>query len=261
MIQTERVIASEALRFLRKDPSKVALTVGLYALTLRDAKAAKTLRASYFFARHLDDLLDGELISPHQPDTYAEGLIQQIATSKYDPDCRMARLIQYALPRLQAVALPEDNPKQEFITLINSLVFDYHRRQSRQTLPTSMLYSHYENTVNPSLNLLSTTLHGTLRAKDIPTYATNLSRLYSIRDLSKDWHLGIVNIPEHVLGEASLSTNAAFDQVVSNSVVRTWAQEELCAATDELQVVSKQLADMPPELPNRIISSMIKKAS
>lgn len=57
----EGIIASEAHRFIQKDPSKLKLVAGLYALSGVNLELGKVARASYFFIRHLDDLLDGEM--------------------------------------------------------------------------------------------------------------------------------------------------------------------------------------------------------
>ena len=68
----ERENAREALRLVRKEtPQHVSLVLGLYALSCKERELGKVARTSYFFMRHMDDALDGDMHLGTDPLPYA----------------------------------------------------------------------------------------------------------------------------------------------------------------------------------------------
>ena len=56
----ETLAGREAFRLFRRSPEKYVRGVsGLYMLSLADSGIGRLARASYFFIRHVDDVLDG----------------------------------------------------------------------------------------------------------------------------------------------------------------------------------------------------------
>jgi phytoene/squalene synthetase len=256
----ERTAAAEAVRLVRKDRSKLKLTLGLYALTLKGREIGKLSRASYFFARHLDDVLDGELDITDDPVDYARSLQGQVKSGQFDASSRIARLVRYSLPILESKAIPEDNPRAEFSGLIDALIYDHDRRITRRTLRSEELEQYYGNVINPGINVLMMGFGSKLRSQDIPGYAPSLGRLYSVRDLEKDWDLGIINIPSAELTQAGLTSHADYSLVSSSAAVRSWAINEVQDAGQELREIQQGLADIVEPLPRMILDGLAKQA-
>ena len=265
MRHTEIVIAREAARFVRKDREKIPLTLGLYALSLKDRSLGAVARASYFLLRHLDDILDEERPVDEDPVKYAQDLQEQIETGDYDPSNPIAQLPKFAIPILESKASTDDNPRHDFVKAIDALIFDYWRRQERRPLSETELDNYYHEVLDPGLNLMLIGFDSAMRVRDIPGYSPSLGRLYSIRDLRKDWRLGIVNIPQRVLKYFGLNSNSPFDEVVSNIGVRPWIRREVELGTRGLIGIQRGLASLDESLTKKVLTgfanSAIKSAS
>ena len=67
-MSVEYLVAKEAMKLLARDPSKYIRGVsGLYLLSSKGLELGRVARASYFFVRHVDDLLDGHSNSVEDP--------------------------------------------------------------------------------------------------------------------------------------------------------------------------------------------------
>lgn len=257
----ERATGTEALRFVRKDKAKLKVVLGLYALSLKDRETGKVARASYFFLRHLDDLLDGEVAGvTNDPVSYADSYRSQIETREFDPDSRIAKLAQFALMVLERKAKPTDNPSGEFIRVIDAMTIDYERRQERCALSSDALLSQYSNTLDPSFNLLLIGMDSDVRAEDAPTLSPSLSRLYSVRDIAKDWQQGIINVPRETLTAAELTTQATYEQLKAAPIINEWVEQEVNEASANLTTVQQQLTQLPERLTRRILNGLTNSA-
>ena len=241
--EVERIVASEARRFVGKDPSKLKLVAGLYALSGVNLELGKVARSSYFFIRHLDDLLDGEMEGSGITDPlgYAEDLKDQVVRRRFRAIPRIGRLAAHALPILERRGRPDDDPTADFVQVIDALVFDYHRRLERRALTSEELSVYYHDVLDPGVNLLLMGFQSDLRVSDLPTFAPNLGRLYSIRDVGKDWGLGFINIPGEVLARSGSDRNMPLEEVVGNPSIQEWFMRELAEPTANLQAIRQEL--------------------
>lgn len=260
MNSIEGVVAKEAWRFVKKDRTKLKLTLGLYALSGKDRELGKVARASYFFIRHLDDLLDGEMTSTSDPLAYAENLKDQIARSDYDDSMPLARLAKFAIPVLEKRGTPQDNPNGDFLRVIDALVFDYHRRMERGVLTADELGNYYHEVLDPGLNLMLIGFESSIRANDLPDFSPNLGRLYSLRDLDKDWTLGFVNIPRNILQNAGVTQFSDFSEVNTNPTIEQWKINEFIEASENLNLVQQQVSVYDEPLARGVLKGFISQA-
>lgn len=256
----ESTIAHEALRFVRKDPSKLKLVLGLYALSAKDHELGKVTRASYFFVRHLDDLLDGEMEIVQDPLEYALDLRDQIETHRIRQNSKIARLGGFAIESLEKRSRPEDNPRGDFVRAIDALIFDYHRRLDRRVLSSEQLQTYYSEVLDPGLNLMLIGFDSSMRANDIPAFSPNLGRLYSLRDLEKDWELGFINIPKSVLQTASLTSHSSFEQVSHNEIINHWTGYEKEAASQNLFDFGQQINTLEEPFTRKVLDGLVNQA-
>lgn len=256
----DKIVRHEAIRFIEKDRTKLKLVLGMYALSLKDRELGKVARASYFFARHLDDILDGERTFIGDPVEYALTHREQIETGVFDRSSPLSRLAEYSIPILDKRAKHRDNPRGEFVRLIDAMVFDHDRRQARRTLTYNDLQSYYSNSLDPGLNLMLIGFESDIRAADIPAFSPNLGRLYSVRDLKKDWQLGIINIPDDVLGLAELDAYAPYDTIRSNRTTRGWRSMEIIDAGNRLMSLQGDIAGLQEPLTSKVINGLANSA-
>lgn len=255
----EQIIASEARRFAGKDPTKRKLVAGLYALSAVSPELGKVARASYFFIRHLDDLLDGEMTGVANPLEYTEHLREQIIQGRPGTTRSIGRLASYALPVLEKRGHPTDNPRADFVQVIDAMVFDYHRRQTRQALSGAELTDYYHHVLDPGANLMLMGFRSVIRVNDLPSFSPNLGRLYSVRDIRKDWELGFINIPTEVLIDGQLDPDMPFDILVRNQFAQDWFAAEIHEAGMQLQTIKPSL---PPteHVTHLALSGLISQA-
>lgn len=260
-VETEN--AKEAIRLLRKEiPKHIPQVIGLYILSCRNPELGKVARASYFFMRHMDDLLDGDMDLEIDPLSYAYQIRNQIETGKYKGAPQIINLAQFSIETLNKKSRDGDNPRNEFLGAIDSIIFDYHRSRERKSLPRSELDQYYKKTFFPVINLLLIGLQSELRASDIPTFAYCQGRIYTIRDLRTDWGRGTINVPQEVLETAGLSTNSSYPDLIQNPRLQQWIQEELTQNKQELLKLQWRMQsnshDLTYTICNLYIRSMLK---
>lgn len=255
----ERENAREAFRLIRKEPPRhVSLVLGLYALSCKEKELGKVARSSYFFFRHMDDLLDGDMKYKENPLSYALGIREQIESGNFTGKPSVVDLAKYSISTLESRGNKEDNPRQDFLTSIDSIIFDYERSQQRRILNKSELDEYYWKTFSPVVNILLIGLKSKLRAKDIPALSMTQGRLYTIRDLETDWTRGTINIPQEVVDLASLSSEASFREVKQNPIIQKWFREEALECKNELLELQNLLKNNGEGLTSAICNRLIK---
>ena len=89
-------------------------------LSLVDLGIGRLARATYFFIRHVDDVLDGGRNSTGDPLSYVLDMRSQIATGDFRGSPPIVDLAQYALVGLGGRAQKDDDPKQDILDAVNS---------------------------------------------------------------------------------------------------------------------------------------------
>lgn len=239
-MQVESDSLHEAKRFWQKDPSKKTLIAFLGATSLIRPGKGTLIRSLYYFVRGIDDLLDGEYVGDPitaDPKGYAEDIKYQIVKNgTVQPNDRLTRLGNYAVPRIFRLASKNDNVGVSISTLIDEMVFDYDRRQNRAVSNAIRLKQNYTGGLDESLNLLFVALGSSIRSRDIGAYSFAQGRLYAARDLEKDWGLGIINVPSEVLiGRAKLTSEVPYSELIAEPLIETWLQGEITQGVDDMK--------------------------
>src|SRR3990167_622291 len=162
-LRTEIDIGREALRFVKKDPSKLKMVSALYALSLHGIEKGRVVRSAYFLMRYLDDLLDGEMGEVEDGPAVADNVKTQLETRNFDMSTSFGRMAAYAVPRLEAAAGPKDDPVNEFNRLIEAMLFDNARQKELKTLSADELELYYREIIEPGLNITLLTVGSNLR--------------------------------------------------------------------------------------------------
>jgi len=257
----EGIVWDEAKRFLNKDPSKRKLILGLYALSLKGLETGKLARASYFYVRHLDDLLDGEMPGIANPSEYARDRRKQVETKEFTGGSAIDSLAKYILPRLERKAKPTDDPQNEFLTVIDAMMHDGDRRLDRRVSSTDDLLAHYKKSMDPGLNIFLMATESDLRTNAIPDYGTSLERLYNVRDLAKDWNLGLINVPEEVLDTAELTPDVTYHELKNSAVIDEWRHGEIKDASAYLWQIQESVLPDTEALTRRVLGGLAQQAA
>lgn len=262
----ESTVALESVRFLRKDPAKLPMVLSLYAASIAGFDAGELTRAAYFFIRHLDDALDGEIpldvIKSHgypDPRAYAEALRDQAFGLTDLGPSRIARLGRRAITGLsERVKYGEDTTSLNS-DIIDELIFDYERRLSRESVSAERL-SQYYGLFNAFLDITFIALGRKTRTSQFPDFGPSQGRLYSIRDLGKDWDLGIVNVPEDVLQAAEIATTDPYRALAGSPITQDWAREEVEAGRRGMISTLDSLKHVDERIPRLLVSGLAKGA-
>lgn len=258
----ERLAAIESARLVGREPLKYgALVAGMYALSLKDGELGKVIRTSYLFLRHIDDYLDEGKENPNGRLPYVLDLRNQIESGGFAREPKIAELAKYSLEVLERKAGPSDNPRQDFLTVIDSMVFDYKRSKERSMLSNEDLNDYYHDTFFSVVNLTLIALGSQFRANDIPALSYGQGRVFSVRDLEEDWQRGVINIPKEILEQAKLTQYSTIGEVKEHTVIRKWLYDELSQSKEELIAVKIKLQQSGEKFTPRLCNGVTKTAS
>lgn len=261
----EAFCLKEGVTLIKRDRRFISHIAGLYLLSFKTSgniETGRLARASYFFFRDLDDRVDGVREHDGSPLHYALNIRHQIESGRFSSTPEIVELAKYSIPVLERRARQDDNPRQDFIAVIDANLFDYERRHERRVLSTEEIQQYYQATFPPLLNILFVGLGSALRARDVPNMANCQGAVYTVRDLEEDWNLGIINIPNEVLQEAQLTSSRGIDEVRTNHIVGRWLRDGLDRVRPQLLSLQEQFGrlDEPATsfLCNGLVRSMLK---
>jgi phytoene/squalene synthetase len=232
-----QLVNREAKRLLERDLKKYWKRVlGLYSIGLMNLILEKEYkkdlgqitRLSYFFFRHIDDVLDGDFQIDENPKLYVHRIQTQIKTSEpnNNPIVNMGR---HSLKLINNLSTPADQPEELFDLSIQTMLDDYDRSQTRTALNSEELDQYYYNTFAPILNLMFIGFQSKLRVSQdsLADLALCQGHIYTLRDLKDDWENGIINIPSEILIAQNISTNDSYQKVFTNQAVQQWIASEI----------------------------------
>lgn len=252
----------EAFTLLRRDRKYFKGTIGLYLLSLPDCELGQIARTSYFFARYVDDVLDGDREIGTHPLLRVNDLREQIACDNYKKGDRIAALAKFAIARLNERKRDGDDPEANFLKAIDIVIFDYERAEERRVLNFDELEDYYWKAFSPVVNLSLIAVQSQFRANDIRELSICQGIVYSLRDLKEDWAHGIINIPSEVLDRAGLDEYSSYEEVSTNPGVIKWFKEELDYCQLALISLQNKLKESRERITfmmcNVLINSMLK---
>ncbi len=260
-IETEILIAKEATALVKRRPSYSKMVLGLYLLSLYGLGRSRVMRASYLPIRFVDDLLDGDAQGEGDPLTYAQELSEHITTNTLT-ETPIERQLCYALDVLESKAKPNDNPREDFVKSINTIVFDRVRASERRILSAKEIEQYYRDAFDPVINITLMAIDSNLRCSDIPALSYGQGRVYSARDFKEDWNRGIINIPGEVISSAGLSSVSTFEAINKKSEIIDWLHRSLAITKHDLldtQLLLSQLQEKRTRVVcNSLITPMLK---
>lgn len=258
-IQSRRIMIQESARVISRGPekySKMILGIWMMPLLIRDTGV---VRESYFFMRHIDDVLDGDFPNLNQnPLEYVEnirmGLIEK--NLEVSPICILA---ERSLQVLEKRKKEGDVPRQDFLDGIEGMMGDYKRMQVRELLKGEDYRQNYINSFGPHHNIALVGVRSNLRSKDIETFSYCQGLAYGLQDFDTDWQRGLINIPGEVLGIVGITVNDSHSEVRSNYIVRDWIESEVGQSRVDLNSFLKKLNNLPGEKQAKIFCNSLSR--
>lgn len=245
IMSVDQICREEAFELVKRSPKYWLMVLSFYLKGIGNALPAKVFRAGYFFARHIDDVLDGDRPSiTSDPKTYVESIVESMDASEGGPE--IVELYRFTVKHLAAMVHADESPEAYFKRVIkDAMLFDYERAQERRILSSEELEQYYEDTFEPVMDIALIGTGSSMRCTDIPEAIWTQGHLYSIRDLSDDLSAGIINIPREVLEESSIDTSKPFsaEDAYADPVISKWVEDEIALAKTKLQDWLEKLED------------------
>jgi hypothetical protein len=240
----ERLCLEEAGHLVVRSPKYWQLVFTMYLSSLRDALSAKVLRASYFFCRHIDDVLDGDRYVSDDPKDYVYAILRAMHNESDGPE--VVELYRFAVRHLISLANTRGEPDKLFRCVIEkAMLFDYKRAQTRRVLTGVELHQYYDDTFAPVMDLALMIAGSSLRSVDMPEAVNVQGHLYSVRDLDRDLRGGIINIPAEELAKSSINVGRPFgrEEVLADPYLSKWVENEVRIYGEYLSGWRQKLTD------------------
>jgi len=247
-VEVNKLISEEAQQLTNRDRRYFAVVAPMRIWTLLSSEKGQQLESAYYFARHIDDVLDGDRVTPDgtDPESYVHQILDSLDGKSVGGDPAITALYRRALVYESVTSVAGDDFERDIRHLIDAMLFDHHRTKSWQETgqPTILsgdeLDDYYHETFGTSLNITLASTGSGLRSKDLDDFICALGKMYSVHDLEEDLARGILNIPSEILAnvEANLTDLAS---IADSRIVREWAKEELVANEAVLFAVNRRL--------------------
>ncbi|MEI7689703.1 MAG: squalene/phytoene synthase family protein [Candidatus Saccharibacteria bacterium] len=241
--QVERAVFVETRRLLARDRKKyLGMVMGLYCCGFLNgvtADDARVTRAGYFFARHIDDALDGENTDYDGGQALLNQLplkVSELESSEH----KIAPLGRYAMRGLIARQRAGDQPANDMQRLIDSMTLDYERSRSAKLFNNEDQLTKYYGDAMRGTNIMLIGFNSKLREdKDFNANGNGLGRVYSARDLQDDWERQMFNIPRDSLDDMGIdltdeNSMPTYEQLIKSDNFKTWQIDQLSLARQEL---------------------------
>lgn len=243
-LEIEGICLQQFLRLARRDPRYLGLVIPMYGRSVHSLVRSQMLRATYCFARFLDDVLDGDCAVSEDPGTYVRRVLQQAQSGFFSTETVASRLGRFIFQNVDRFAPAQDHPSKELIILIEAMLFDRKRACERLLLTQEELAAHHRRTFSSALNISLCIVGSYTRATSIPDVIQAQGCLYTIRDLCQDLSRALVNIPLDVVEEARRqgARDLSYDALRRTTAVQMWFGEELAHGAGCVEQVGRVLA-------------------
>jgi fatty acid desaturase/membrane-associated phospholipid phosphatase len=245
-IDVELLCLRNLMLFGRRHPRYWLVALGLLRDSVPRLRASRVLRTGFCFLQQVDDLLDGDRPSAHEPLDVVDEVVQAIVSGRYGSDdlMRLAEAFvsdMRAVGGTQAIAI--------VLSLIDVMQRDRRRSRDHAIWTGQELREHHRATFGRSIDLMLIARRSSLRAADVPELIDALGWCSTMRDLQEDIAAGLVNVPQDVVNAARIEDMQSMkhDELVATAAVRAWIESErrhaitLLDATDgRLDALGKQ---------------------
>lgn len=243
-LKIEYMCAREFARLICRDSRYLGLTVSMYGRTLNSPTRAQMLRAAYCLARLIDDVLDGDIIIPGDPEVYVFYLMHQAKAGMIAGRNLPSRLGRFVFENINRFGRNSEIPAEYLHVLVESMLIDRRRARKKLLLSDRQLHTHLVKTLEAAHNAALCISNARARAPDIPHLIRAQASLYTLRDLKTDISRGLVNIPEDVvtLARDQGCNSLSYDALFSTSAVKKWIADEFAFGRGHLEAAGHQLA-------------------
>lgn len=243
-MSVEKICLEESAQLLLRSPKYWLLIAKVYLASLKNALPAKVFRASYFFCRNIDDVLDGDRRVDIDPESYVQNILGTMDAEDGGPE--IVELYRFAIKHLVDMAKEGEDPAQHFKRVINdAMLFDYQRSQTRRVLTEDELSRYYDDTFAPVMDLALMIAGSSQRSTDLPEAIATQGHIYTIRDLGDDLAKGIINIPAEELAKSEIDLNRKFGkkEVLADAHLSRWIKNEVATYQAQLAQWKQNLTD------------------
>lgn len=174
------------------------------------------------------------------PVNYARNLQRQITGELSFDDSRIADIGRYALNGLQQRANNDEDPGALLVGIIDGMIFDHERRIERKAVSNNVLENYY-GLFNDFVDVTLMALGEKARTASFPMFGHSQGRLYSVRDIRKDWNLGIINVPSETLNALKLTPMDPLELVLQTSGINNWINSEVQEGIDGMKDTLKRV--------------------
>lgn len=260
------LVGYEAGLLLERDRKYRVVTVPMAIFSRLRPSKGPYLESAYYFARHVDDILDGDRTLEDKSASAGEYVERILAAMEGGPDDdspAVMTLYEHALSFTEA-----DSPQREimvdnFRSLVEVMYFDYERqvaygRGEPVLMDQLQLEQYYRQTFEPAL-IITAQITGTLFSSEhMVRFGTALGRMYSINDLREDLSRGLINIPKEELArlEEPYEPPAPAAGLAQQASIRDWALRELAIGEAELKLLKLEVARQP-DIKTRLLLGLL----
>ena len=185
----------------------------------------------YYFHRYIDDILDGD-IEHDDPVARVNFLRQEILSGfktkdepRDDPILGLGK--RYLTYAQKHNPFPDRDPQKECLRSIDGMLYDYYRGKHRVPLTKERLDIYYDMTFDSVLTIAEMLIGTPIEPSVKQLLIHGQGKIYSLRDLGKDWGAGILNIPTETIDSAGLCNTSKIEEVRNNPVIQQWVLETI----------------------------------
>lgn len=231
-LHIELLCVRQCAIFARRHLRYALIFAIIWGASLRQWRRYRVVRTGFCAAQWIDDLLDGDRPSSHEPLQIIDDLLRQIEGRSFASDelSRLTATFVNDLERCDAHAV------DTFLALVREMRRDRERAMSRAVWPNAELEEHHQRTFQLSIDLMLIVSGCSARAVDVPHLVTALAWCSVFRDLDADLRAGIVNIPAEVLAGSS-----SVARVVETEAFARWSDALHADALSTLTLSAAEL--------------------
>jgi phytoene/squalene synthetase len=162
------------------------------------------MRASYFYFRLLDDVVDGDRESSIPVETLlAEQLERWRSGTPAGRDDEANTLFDGLWVEVDRRTLPAESIRAQAVQIIEGFSWDWQRRREHRAPSRRELEDYYDRVILAPTLLAHAILEAQAAPAGLREMARLIGRLQSARDLHADWDGGLINIPHEEMAEAT----------------------------------------------------------
>jgi phytoene/squalene synthetase len=256
--QTRVLMIEESIRLIKTDPEKhTGKVLGLWMMPLL-IRGTGIAKEAYFFMRHIDDVVDGDLLVEN-PLSYVEEIRKDVFNDNQNQRYPIEKLAFRSLKVLNQRKKNGDNPKQDFLDGIDVAIRDHKRAEKKEILTADELSSYYIKSFDPHFNIMLTAVGSNLRSRDVETFSYCQYFAYGVQDFETDWQRGLINIPKETLKLAGLTVENSSKEIRSNLIVKQWVDFESHRNRIDLSNFLEDINNLPNEKSAQLLFNSLSK--